>query len=200
LALFTSDFLSRCGLSVTSLADPSRIVLRTGDQLHLDDGSFKQVREALAILANYTSTETAKSFSDEAVAAAFSLLIFTIAGLPEMAAAVAARTPRDELVASFLDLLEAHFRQRHQASAYALALHVSLRTLDRRVVAAQGQTARQTVSARLVLEAKRLLTQRDAPIKNIAYELGFSEPQNFTRFFRSQCGMSPEGFRTSLKS
>ena len=100
--------------------------------------------------------------------------------------------------ARFLELLEVRFPAEHQASSYARALHTSLRTLDRHLMDARGQTARQAISSRLVLEAKRLLTRPDVLVKNIAYELGFSEPQNFTRFFRSQTGLSPEAFRTSL--
>jgi AraC-like DNA-binding protein len=51
-----------------------------------------------------------------------------------------------------------------------------------------------------VLEAKRLLTRREMSVKNIAYDLGFLEPQNFTRFFRTQTGLSPKAFRRMLDS
>jgi AraC-like DNA-binding protein len=176
----------------------SRILLRSGAHVTLGHGSLTRVRQTFDTLANHTSSVSAERFAAEVIAAAFSLLIFTIAGLQDITAAIVARQPRDELVARFLDLLEVRFRVGHQASSYARALHVSLRTLDRHVLADRGQTARQAIAARLVLEAKRMLTGRDMPIKNIAYELGFSEPQNFTRFFSTQIGSSPELFRTSL--
>ncbi len=198
MALFTSAFLDRCGVAVRNLAEPGGLLLRTGIHVVLGGASLAQVRIAMETLAHHTRSVSATRFADEAVVSAFALLVFTIAGLPETTAAAAAREPHDELVARFLELLETRFRVSHRASAYARELHVSLRTLDRHVVAAQGHTARQGISTRLVLEAKRLLTRRDLPIKLVAYDLGFSEPQNFTRFFRTQTGHLPQAFRTSL--
>lgn len=198
MALFTSDLLDRCGLRVGGLAESGDLVLQAGVHLRLGDGSHTKVRHAFATLANQTRFVTADRFADEAIASALSLLVFTVAGLPETTAAVIERVPHDELVAQFLETLDARFRVMHQASAYARDLRVSSRTLDRHLMAVQGQTARQIISARLVLEAKRMLTKRDMPVKNIAYELGFSEPQNFTRFFRTQTGLSPQAFREAL--
>ena len=126
--------------------------------------------------------------------------MFTLAGLAETAASAAAQKPQDALVERFLRQLEDHFASEHQAHYYAKALHVSLRSLDRHLVAARSQTTRQAIAARLVLEAKRLLTRREMLVKNIAYELGFLEPQNFTRFFRTQTGLSPKAFRQMLDS
>lgn len=198
IALFTADFLARCGLATRSLAEPGQILLRSTVQVTLSHEALTRVRQAFDTLANHTRSVPAERFTTEAIAAAFSLLIFTVAGLEDIAAAVVANRPRDELVARFLDLLEDRFATAHQASSYARALHVSLRTLDRQVQAHLGQTARQAIAARLVLEAKRLLAGQDMPVKNIAYALGFSEPQNFTRFFSTQTGCSPELFRSSL--
>lgn len=198
MALFTSGFLDRCSARVRGLAKSGDVLLRKGVHLRLGERSRTQVRLAFAALANQTRFLPADRFVDEAIASALSLLIFTVAGLRETTAAVIERVPHDELVAQFLEILEARFRVRHQASTYAGDLRVSSRTLDRHLMAAQGQTARQAISARLILEAKRMLTKRDLPIKTIAYELGFSEPQNFTRFFRTRTGLSPQAFRQSL--
>lgn len=197
MALFTARFLEGCGLDVRWPTEASRILLRSGMHLRLGDASFARVRQVFAVLADYTGSPP-EQFADEAVASALSLLIVTVSGLPETAASVLAQEPHDELVSRFMELLEARFSAEHQASSYARALHTSLRTLDRHLMDARGQTARQAISSRLVLEAKRLLTRPDVLVKNIAYELGFSEPQNFTRFFRTQTGLSPEAFRTSL--
>ena len=35
----------------------------------------------------------------------------------------------------------------------------------------------------------------NAPIHEIAYDLSFSDPSHFTRFFRKQTGITPQEFR-----
>ena len=200
MALFTTNFLQHCILMMRALAEPSEMILRGGVHVRLGKASLMPLRQAFAGLAEQTHSAPAQRFADEAIGSALSLLVFTAAGLPETTAAVAAQIPRDKLAARFLELLDTRFRVRHQAVSYAQELRVSLRTLDRHLIATHGQTARQLISARLVLEAKRMLTRRTIPIKNTALELGFSEPQNFTRFFRTQTGLSPQAFRESLEA
>ena len=197
MAVFTAGLLDGDGLLGGRVAEAGRVLLDDGKHLHLGDASLRRVRQAFATLDRF-SRDPPPGFASEVIASAFSLLVFTVAGLPEMVAAVAARQPDDDLVARFLEQVEARYAAEHRAAAYARDLHVSLRTLDRRLVRARGQTARQVLTARLVLEAKRLLTRRELPIKAIAYELGFSEPQNFTRFFRAKTCVSPTNFRLLL--
>jgi AraC-like DNA-binding protein len=194
MAVFTPGFLDSCDLDMKQLADASHVLSSAGPLIRLEDDSLPRVRDAFQTLAEYIRLPPAR-FANRAIGTAFSLLVFTLAGLPETAASAAAQKPQDALVERFLRQLEDHFASEHQAQYYAKALHVSLRSLDRHVVAAHAQTTRQAISARLVLEAKRLLTRREMLVKNIACELGFSETQNFTRFFRTQTGLSPKAFR-----
>ena len=196
MAVFTPEFLDGCALDMRQVEEACHILFRAGPHVHLGDESFARLRQAFETLAENTLIPPG-SFTGGAIAAAFSLLVFTLVGLPETAAA-AAHEPRDALVVRFLNKLEDHFASEHQASFYAEALNVSLRTLDRHLVAECSQTTRQAIFARLVLEGKRLLTKREMLVKSIAYDLGFSEPQNFTRFFRSQTGFSPKAFRLML--
>ncbi len=198
LVLFTDAFLEHSKLDIRGLARASDMLLRAGLRLHLAEPSLQQVRAALDTLAAQTRAPRSSRFADESAASAFALVVFAAADLPETAAAVVGHAASDPLVARFLDLLEERYVASHRATAYAGALRVSLRTLDRHLLAACGQTARQLITARLVLESKRLLTRREMSVKNVAYALGFSEPANFTRFFRARTGLSPQAFRASL--
>jgi len=47
----------------------------------------------------------------------------------------------------------------------------------------------------VVTQAKRQLVFSDQPIHEIAYDLAFTDPSHFTRFFRKNTGMSPQAFR-----
>jgi AraC-like DNA-binding protein len=46
----------------------------------------------------------------------------------------------------------------------------------------------------------RLSKADETPIADLAYELGYSNPSNFTRAFRRQTGVSPEIFRNGIRS
>jgi len=56
---------------------------------------------------------------------------------------------------------------------------------------ATGQTAKQVLVERLVLEAKRLLVHTELSAAAVAAELSFSEATNFGNFFTRRAGTSP---------
>ncbi|WP_394801065.1 helix-turn-helix domain-containing protein [Niabella ginsengisoli] len=51
------------------------------------------------------------------------------------------------------------------------------------------------IADRRNLFAKRQLMHTDELIKNIAYDLNFSDPQAFSHFFKRQNGITPDEFR-----
>lgn len=54
------------------------------------------------------------------------------------------------------------------------------------------------IQKRVTLEAKRMILSTDMSLKEIAFELGFSDPAYFSNFFRAQTGSSPREFKTEL--
>lgn len=198
LALFTPEYLEQAAFSGGRLSEAAGLLLGESLLVSLGPAALARAQTSFQTLDACSRASGAERYVADAIAAAFSHLLFTLVSLPETVAAVAARAPADRLVAAFDDLLERRFREQHQAAPYAAALGVSLRTLDRHLLAARAQTARQAISARIMLEAKRLLTRRDVAIKQVAYALGFPEPQNFTRFVRAATGMPPRALRDTL--
>src|SRR5258705_249340 len=53
------------------------------------------------------------------------------------------------------------------------------------------------IRQRVLTEAKRQLVFTSQPIHEIAYELAFSDPSHFARFFRKQTGTTPHEFRAA---
>ena len=100
-------------------------------------------------------------------------------------------------IRQFGALLNQHYRTRRGVRDYAELLHLSanyLNALCRRVL---GQTAGDLIHARVVLEAKRLLTHSALSVAQVADELCFDDPSYFGRYFRKYVGQSPEAFRQS---
>ena len=75
-----------------------------------------------------------------------------------------------------------------------------MKTLTRACRAMTGQTAKQIVDERVVLEAKRRLAHSDAAVETLAYQLGFSEATNFGKFFARHTGQSPGSFRGAINT
>jgi AraC-like DNA-binding protein len=95
----------------------------------------------------------------------------------------------------FRDEIDRRFSEWHQVTHYADRLGYSPRTLNRLARAHTGRSAKQLIDERVVLEAKRLLSHGDAPVAEIAEELGFDDPSNFSAYFRTRAGVTPGAFR-----
>lgn len=99
------------------------------------------------------------------------------------------------LLRNFKGLVENNFATWHQATQYAEALHISSDHLNRTVKALIGKNAKEYIQNRIIVAAKRKLYFSDLSNKEIGYELGFSEPANFSAFFKKYTGESPSSFR-----
>lgn len=76
----------------------------------------------------------------------------------------------------------------------AETVHTSVRTLQRRL-AASGRTYKKLVDEVRLEGARRALAASDAPLKAIAFDLGFAEQASFTRAFRRWTGQAPSEYR-----
>ena len=82
------------------------------------------------------------------------------------------------------------------AGEFAQLLNVHPNHLNATIKRVTGHTTSEHIRQRILLEAKLLLRHTDWHISAIAWCLGFEEPANFTHFFKSQTGHSPNIFRT----
>ena len=103
--------------------------------------------------------------------------------------------PTDATVDALRKLLEDHFRKERLLGFYAEKLAMTPDRLNDHVKRATGVTAGHLIRQRVLTEAKRQLVFTNEPIHEIAYDLAFSDPSHFTRFFRKQTGTTPHEFR-----
>jgi AraC family transcriptional activator of pobA len=102
---------------------------------------------------------------------------------------------KDARVEELRRLLDEHFRKERLISFYAEKLAMTADRLNDHVKRATGVTAGHMIRQRVLTEAKRQLVFTNQAIHEIAYDLSFSDPSHFTRFFRKQTGMTPQAFR-----
>jgi AraC family transcriptional activator of pobA len=104
-------------------------------------------------------------------------------------------TRADARVEQLRRMIDKHFRKERLISFYAEKLAMTADRLNDHVKRATGVTAGHLIRQRVLTEAKRQLVFTNQPIHEIAYDLAFSDPSHFTRFFRKQTGATPQAFR-----
>lgn len=102
---------------------------------------------------------------------------------------------KNERFFQFIQLVERHFRNHRDVKWYAKQIDCSDRTLNRACQDNTGNSAKEILTSRLIVEAKRNLIHCGTPINLVAEELGFHEPTNFVRLFRHETGITPLAFR-----
>jgi len=96
----------------------------------------------------------------------------------------------------FQAVVETDFRSHHDVGHYADTLGWSARTLSRTCQAATGRTAKQYLTDRLLLEAKRLLAHDALSPARCGQRLGFPDASNFSAFFLRNTGVRPGAWQT----
>lgn len=99
------------------------------------------------------------------------------------------------LLRSFQQLINQHFRTQRLPKDYAGMLYITPNHLNAVCREMLGKTAGDMIRERVVLEAKRLLTNAGTSVLEIAYDLNFKDNSYFTRFFRNAEGITPDEFR-----
>jgi len=96
---------------------------------------------------------------------------------------------------AYIQLVDLNFTKQHDLAFYAKKLGVSSRSLTDYSKTYAGKPAKQMITARIILEAKRLLTHTAKSLDEIAQELGFEESSYFIRLFRLKVGLTPRKYR-----
>lgn len=109
----------------------------------------------------------------------------------------------ERITALFAELLERQFPielsnqviQLNSPSAFARQLNIHVNHLNKALKETTGQTTSQLIGERIAQEAKILLKSTNWTVNEIAWGLGFEEPNHFSSFFRNAAGMTPRQFR-----
>ncbi|MGD9479464.1 helix-turn-helix domain-containing protein [Shinella sp. G-2] len=107
----------------------------------------------------------------------------------------AASSPVVALALGLRRAIDRHYREDWPVARYVETLATTTHLLDKAARAVFGQTVKDMVLERRLLEAKRLLRFTIRPVEDIGREIGFEDPAYFSRFFRRRAGFSPTDWR-----
>lgn len=105
------------------------------------------------------------------------------------------RRHADREIKLIQDRLEVQCDQAFSLEELAETIHVSVRTLQRRFLAATGLTPVQYLQAARIERAKDLLESERLPVPDVAARVGYQDRVAFGRLFKKMAGMTPAAYR-----
>lgn len=103
------------------------------------------------------------------------------------------------VVNRFQQLITEHVSKEKLVSYYADRLRISPRKLSVYTKEMLGKTPKELIADGLIRVAKRLLANSKLSIKQIAWQLGYTDENNFSTFFSKEAGESPKMYRNNWK-
>lgn len=101
-------------------------------------------------------------------------------------------------LAKFNWLIDKFYKEQKSITFYAEQLNISANYLNILCKKNLKVSANKLIHQRITLESKRLLQTSERSIKEIAFDLGFSDHAYFSNFFKNQTGLNPSQFRSQL--
>ncbi len=99
------------------------------------------------------------------------------------------------ILTRFKQLLAQHFIEERKVSFYAAKLFLTPKYFSTVIRNVSGKTAGAWINEMVLLEAKVRIQNKERTIAQIAYDLNFSDPSHFGKFFKKHAGMSPLEYR-----
>lgn len=200
MVLFRAEFLPSETQTTTDLL-PATGLDRLPDHLLLSADDLQAVSALITRMLLDTAIEAAPKDVHALLRYQLGALLLRLTILQDrQVRATDARGLVVQRFAKFRRLVEQNHAGWHLVSTYAAALACTEKSLTRAALEVTGQSAKSVITARIALEAKRLLVHTDRPIYLIAEGLGFEEATNFAKFFKRETNCTPIGFRRQYKS
>lgn len=193
---FTKEFLSlqeNASLSKLPIIESPH----GGHELLLTDGDLVFVEDLLVKIN--TEYKNPNHWQQRMLAAYLTLLLTYLSRLYlEQFNAPESSKERD-LLKDYQAMINESYRELKEVGDYASLLNISAGHLSEIVKMQSGKPAIKHIHERLVLEARRLLFHTNNSLKEIAFELGFSDASYFNRFFKRETTSTPAAYRAKIR-
>jgi AraC-like DNA-binding protein len=104
-------------------------------------------------------------------------------------------SPQQIMFQKFIRLVNNYYLEKRTIEEYADLLSVTANHLSQSIKLATGKNALSFISDRIMTEAKSIIQYSDFDIAEIAYQLNFTDPANFGKFFKKHANLTPIEFR-----
>jgi AraC-like DNA-binding protein len=199
--LFTENFLERQGIG-SQWVRQSGFFFRCDDvaplQIENDDDATELGSIIHMIAGEYLEKKTGYQDAIGALLRLFLLQCNRISAVRLPARQERSR-PAASTVKQFKDLLDIHFAEWHKVAEYARALHLTPNYLNELLSQETGSSAKDMILARIMLEAKRYATHSAMSVKEVAYQLGFTDPAHFSKLFKQCENQGFTAFREEIR-
>lgn len=105
-----------------------------------------------------------------------------------------------DLAFQFRKSVEKHIYTKQRVDDYVEILGVSRISLNKMVKKQFNTTLSDFIKSRLLFEIKMKLAYTQKTIEELAYTFNFSEPNHFTRFFKTRVGQTPVEYRLAYQN
>ena len=95
----------------------------------------------------------------------------------------------------FVSLVAEHYTEAHDVGYYAEKICITSRYLSQVTDKVVGKSPKEIIASYIMSEAKTYLKTTRLGVKEIASKLGFANETTFCKFFRSNEGATPSGYR-----
>lgn len=183
--------------SLDSIADTqSHIYIRFHPLVSLTAEQYRRVGEIIECMRNRKDLRTRLSkqvLSALVQAFCYEVIDAYIANTPVR---TIKQTRKDKVFQNFLVALYNNFRIRRDVRYYAEQQNLTPRYFTTLIHEVSGKPPSHWISMFVIIEAKRLLSNPNISIKEVAHRLNFSEQTFFGRYFKLYAGCSPSEYRS----
>ena len=170
---------------------------QNGNVLHLTDTDILFIEDVLSKIRQEYDQQM--DYQQSMLSAYLTVLLTYLSRLYTLQYQPADNPPDKQLLRLFQERINQHYHEYHEVGDYASLLHLSAGHLSDVVREQSGKSAIKHIHERLIMEARRLLVHTNNSLKDIAYDLGFSDASYFNRFFKRETGITPASYREQIR-
>ncbi|BAV04488.1 AraC-type DNA-binding protein [Filimonas lacunae] len=194
---FSIDFMLKTGIAKSSLDPSAFISSKQSPHLVLTSEEANTISQLMQLLYERNITPANYPFREERLIHCFGTLMYELAAIHtnQHQKLPLKLTRKEEISASFLNLLTQHFKEQRSLQFYADLLFITPKYLTQTIKDILGKTAGEMIDEMVITEAKVLLHSTSHSIAQVAESLYFSDQFFFSKFFKNQTGLTPTEYR-----
>lgn len=94
-----------------------------------------------------------------------------------------------------MKILENNFHRKHLVKYYSQELNIHPNYLNQIIKSETGDTVKNIIRNRIIIEVKYLLCNTNLSIKEISAKLGFIDQNTLSRYFKTSEGLSLKDYK-----